>query len=323
MRTEVESVRSAEPASSQGSCRATAFSTLLEALRVAVPFSSGSKLGISASHPAGSSRLCIASISAARSGLSFAYPASPCCQSARTSAPADPGGEALVAPSGDGELGVLGPAVGALGLPRLLLAERGAVDLGCVVLVRRAPADVAVDDDDGWPSLLRLELLEGARDQLGVVGAPDPGHVPAVALEAGGNVVFVGELGFAVDRDLVVVVDPAEVVELEVAGDRGSFTRDALHQTAVAADRVNVEVEEGGAVAGPLPLRGNRHPDRGRDSLAERSGGRLDPGGPAVLGVTRSARAELTEALYVPQRDRALADHLVIGIDRLHLGEEE
>ena len=32
---------------------------------------------------------------------------------------------------------------------------------------------------------------------------------------------LVGEFGLAVDRDVVVVVDPAEVVELEVAGDRG------------------------------------------------------------------------------------------------------
>jgi pyruvate/2-oxoglutarate dehydrogenase complex dihydrolipoamide dehydrogenase (E3) component len=42
--------------------------------------------------------------------------------------------------------------------------------------------------------------------------------VPAIALEAGGDVVRVGDLGAPVDRDVVVVVDPAEVVEPLVAG---------------------------------------------------------------------------------------------------------
>ena len=185
--------------------------------------------------------------------------------------------------------------------------------------MRRAVADVAVDDDQRRAPLLALELLEGGGDQLGVVGVADPGDVPAVAHEAGGDVVVVGEVGFAVDRDVVVVVDPAEVVELEVAGDRGGFVGDALHQAAVAGDRVDVEVEElePAVVAGALPLGGDRHPDRGGDALAERAGGRLDPGGPAVLGVAGSARVELAEALDVLERDGGVADDLVVGIDRL------
>ena len=230
---------------------------------------------------------------------------------------ADPVGEVLADAVGDEELGVLGPAVGALGLAHLLLAERLAVGGGGVHLVRRAVADVAVDDDQGRALLLALELLEGGGDQLGVVGVADPGDVPAVAHEAGGDVVAVGEVGLAVDRDVVVVVDPAEVVELEVAGERGGFAGDALHQAAVAGDRVDVEVEElGGVVAGALPLRGDRHPDRGGDALAERAGGRLDARGPAVLGVAGSARVELAEAFDVVERDGGVADDLVVGIDR-------
>ncbi len=129
------------------------------------------------------------------------------------------------------------------------------------------------------------------------LASPTRVDVPAVAHEAGGDVVLVGDPGLAVDRDVVVVVDPAEVVELQVAGDRGGFVGDALHQAAVAGDRVDVEVEELGAVAGALPLRGDRHADGGRDPLAERAGRRLDAGGPAVLGVAGGARVELAEAL--------------------------
>ena len=94
----------------------------------------------------------------------------------------------------DQELGVLGPAVGALGLADLLLAERLAVGLGRVLLVRGAVADVAVDDDQRGPVPLLLELLEGAGEELEVVGVADPGDVPPIAHEAGGDVVLVGEL---------------------------------------------------------------------------------------------------------------------------------
>src|SRR5215216_3819833 len=74
---------------------------------------------------------------------------------------ADAPGEMLVDAIRDQELRVLGPAVGALGLANLVLAERLAMRLGRVLLVRRAVADVAVDDDQRWPVALLLELLEG------------------------------------------------------------------------------------------------------------------------------------------------------------------
>src|SRR5512132_1210453 len=64
-------------------------------------------------------------------------------------APADALIEVLADPVRNEELCVLGPAVGALGLADLLLAERLAVNLRRVDLVRRAPADVAVQDDQG------------------------------------------------------------------------------------------------------------------------------------------------------------------------------
>src|SRR5262249_51648309 len=54
-------------------------------------------------------------------------------------ASADAGAEVLVHAAGDEELRVLGPAVGALGEPDLLLAERLAVRPARVLLVGRAP----------------------------------------------------------------------------------------------------------------------------------------------------------------------------------------
>ncbi len=127
-------MRSAEPASSQGRRSPIAFSTCCEALRVAIPFSSASKLGMPASQPSGRSRFCWASISAARSGFSPAYSASLLAQAARElgATLADSRGEVLADAVGDEELGVLGPAVGTLGLAHLLFAERLAVGGGGV-----------------------------------------------------------------------------------------------------------------------------------------------------------------------------------------------
>src|SRR5436190_1584239 len=52
------------------------------------------------------------------------------------------------------------PAVALLGQPDLLLAQRGAVGAGGVLLVRRAVGDVRADDDEARMVLDRLRLLQ-------------------------------------------------------------------------------------------------------------------------------------------------------------------
>jgi hypothetical protein len=131
------------------------------------------------------------------------------------------------------------------------------------------------------------------------------------------NVVGEREARAALDRDVVVVVDPAEVREPEVAGQRRGLRRDALHHVAVAAERVDVVVEQlvaGAVEVGGLPVAGDRHADRGRHALAERAGRRLDARRPAVLRVARAARVDLAEALDVLERDGQLAEPLVGGL---------
>src|SRR5512132_827669 len=103
-----------------------------------------------------------------------------------------------------------------------------------------------------------------------------PGRVPAVAGESCGDVIRVGVLGGRVDGEVVVVVDPAEIVELLVTGQGGGLVRNPLLQVAIAADGVDVEVEDleaGSVVAGREPFRGHRHPHARGDSLAERASG--------------------------------------------------
>ena len=153
--------------------------------------------------------------------------------------------------------------------------------LGRVGLGRRAVADDAFDDDQRRAAVVREEAAIGFVDRGEVVGVVHGEHVPAEAAEARGDVFAEGQVGVAFDRDVVVVVDPAEVRELQVAGERGGFVGDAFHQVAVAALGPDVEVEQleaGLVVAGGEPAAGDRHADAVAAALAERAGRGFDAG---------------------------------------------
>ena len=77
-----------------------------------------------------------------------------------------------------------GPAVGLLGEPHLVLAERRAVRLVGVLLVRRAVADVRAHDDERGPVVHALRLLGGALERLDREVLAHVLHVPAVGLVA-------------------------------------------------------------------------------------------------------------------------------------------
>ena len=182
-----------------------------------------------------------------------------------------PGVEMLADAVRHEELRVLRPAVGALGEPHLVVAERLAVRRGGVVPIRRTVADVAVENDDRRAPARFAEHAQRALDRLDVVGVADAQDVPAVTQEAQRDVLGERDVGAAFDRDVIVVVDPAQVVEREMARERRRFRAHALHQAAVAADRVDVvveEVESDLVVARSEPALADRHPDAGRDALA-------------------------------------------------------
>src|SRR4029453_8435825 len=90
----------------------------------------------------------------------------------------------------------------------------------------RAVSDVAVDDHQGRTVGGSLEGGDGTLEQVEIVGVADAHHVPAVRQEPAGDVVAEGQLRVALDRDVVVVVDPAQVGDAQVAGRRAGPVRD-------------------------------------------------------------------------------------------------
>src|SRR5262245_14737058 len=235
----------------------------------------------------------------------------------------DAGREALAHAVGDQELRVLRPPIAALAKANFLRTELLAVRGRGVLLVRGAVADVAVEDDQRGAPLRFAKDAESGLDAIEIVGVADTEDVPAVPLESGGDILCEYEARLTFDRDVVVVVDPAEVVEREMTGERRRFGRHALHQTAVAADDVHVVVENGEprpVVMVGEPFLSDGHSPAGRGALAQRPRRGFYAGHPVILRVSRRLAADLPEAADVLQRHRRLPQSLVLGIDRSSAG---
>ena len=119
----------------------------------------------------------------------------------------------------------------------------------------------------------------------------------------------------AFDRDVIVVVDPAEIGELQMAGERGGFAGDAFHQIAVAALGPDVEIEQreaGLVVAGGEPAAGDRHADAVAAALPERAGRRFDAGRVLDFRMARRAAAPLAEVAELLERQRRSIGHFAV-----------
>ena len=203
----------------------------------------------------------------------------------------------------DGEVGFRVEAEFLLQAGDLLGPQLGAVHRVVAGLGRQRPADDRGQLDEGRLVSDCLGRLDGVVEGLDVllvgghaVGPVDVLDVPAVGLIARGDVLGERDLGLALDRDPVVVVDQDEVAELLGSGQRGRLTGDALLHAAVTGDAVHEVVEDGGAGLGggveqrALAAGSHREADRVGDPGPQRAGGALDTCGVAVLGVAGGQR---------------------------------
>ena len=181
-------------------------------------------------------------------------------------------------------------------------AQRRAVRLGGVLLVRTSPRDVRPHDDERRAVADTLRLRDCLIDRVQIVAVGDPLHVPAVGLEALDGVVGESQIGGAVDRDAIVVVKADQLAQLQVSRERARLVRDALHQIAIGREEVGVVIDD--RLAGPIEqgreLRfGDRHADGIPGTLTERSRRGFDTGCDAVLRMSRGAAAPLPELFDV------------------------
>ncbi len=198
------------------------------------------------------------------------------------------------------------------------------MDLGGALQTRRAVADDAAHPHQAGTVGGGEHLLDHRGEGLAVVGVRHIEGGPAVGLETAIDVLGEGDVGLAIDGHVVVVVDPAEVAQLEVAGGRGRLAGHALHQVAVAAHGpypVAVDLEPGPVEALLQPPLGHGHADAVRRALAEGTGGRLHTGSDPVLRVTRADAVHLAESLEIVERHRGLADLVTLLVDPFDPGQ--
>src|SRR5712672_4397736 len=110
------------------------------------------------------------------------------------------------------EFRVLRPSIAALCKTDLFFAERLAVSIGCVLLVWRTVAYMAVKNDEGRPTCRFPEGFEGVLDAVGIVGVANAQDVPSITQEPGRHVLREGNASVAFDGDVIVVVNPAKMV---------------------------------------------------------------------------------------------------------------
>src|SRR3974390_1021164 len=189
-----------------------------------------------------------------------------------------------------------------------------------------AVANVTIKNDEG--RAIRGLAKNGQRvlNPVDVVGVAHAENVPTVTEKSCRDVLRKGDARIAFDRDVIVVIDPAEVVQGEMARQRRCFGSHALHHAAIAANRVDVvakDLEVGAFVTVGEPRLGYGHAYARRDTLPEWSSCGLDPRNQAVLGMTRSLAAELAEVTNIVDRNGWLTKPFVLRIHRSGAGEVE
>ncbi len=136
----------------------------------------------------------------------------------------------------------------ALGGGDLLVAERRAVRAAGVHLGGGGIADDRSNGDERRLVGDLLRLGDGLLDADDVLAAFDFLDVPAVGAVPGGHIFGQRDVGVVFDRNLVVVVEHDQVVELLGARQRRRLAGHSLLHVAVGGDHIDVVVER--ALAG-------------------------------------------------------------------------
>src|SRR6476660_10626110 len=183
---------------------------------------------------------------------------------------------------------------------------------------------MAVQNDECRPALRLLENFERLFDSVNVIGIADAQDVPAVSEKARGHVFGECNIRVPFDADVIVVPDPAENIQTEVTGERGSFGSNAFHHATVTANGVDVVVENlktWFVVSVGEPFLGDGHTDAGRDTLSERACGGFHSRHPMIFRVAGRFAVELAKPANIVQRDRWLSEIFIVGVYRLDAGE--
>src|SRR6266704_1903892 len=182
---------------------------------------------------------------------------------------------------GNEKLRILRPPVVSFRKFYLFFAQRFSVSCVRVLFIRSTPGDMAVDDHESRPFVFFPGHLKSAPEHIQIIRVAYARDVPAVSDKTRGNVITESPGRVAFDGYFVVVVNPAEVRQPQMTGERRGFVGNPFHHAAVSAERIGAKikyVEPGAIKVRRLPARGDRHTDTGGDSLPQGAGRGFDAG---------------------------------------------
>ncbi len=178
----------------------------------------------------------------------------------------------------------------------------------------RTLADTGLAGDQG-----RLVLLgrpgHGLLNLL-VVVAIDSLDRPARGLEAGQLVSGVRQADLAVDGDLVVVPQDAQLVQLQATGQGDGFLGHAFHQAAVTGDDPGPVIDQIAAEAGSQVTLGQGEAHRVGEALTQGAGGGLDACHVAIFRVASGPGTPLAEVGQLLAGRFLVAGQVQQGIDQ-------
>ncbi len=306
----LEPVRSADPPTISGTAAVSASSACSEAMRVAISLGAAASFSLTprtaaASASLGRSPASRRSNSARRSG---ATPASRCSQASLVVRERSPAArQALAMSAGTSKGGQFQPSRSRA--PLISSAPSGEPWAFSLPALVGAPKPMTVRQAIRLGRSDACAWRDRGGDRLGVV-AVDPPRIPAAGLEPLELVDRIRQRQRPVDGDAVVVEQHGEPRQPQMAGERDRLLADAFHQVAVGGDDIGAVIDDIGAEFRRQMALGHRHADRVGEALPERSGGGLDAGHVAVLGVAGGDRAELAEALDLVDRHRLVAEEM-------------
>src|SRR5215510_1793898 len=176
---------------------------------------------------------------------------------------------------------------------------------------------MTVQNDERGTTFCFMEDVQRLLDAHTIVRVTYPQNVPTIREESSRDILGERQTRVPLDRDVIVIVDPAEIVEAEMTGERCRFRRYALHQTTVSTNGVDVVVENLEArfiEAAGEPLLADCHADARGNPLAQRASRGLDTRYPVVLGVSRRLAVELAETPDVVERYGRVTQSFIFGI---------
>ena len=161
---------------------------------------------------------------------------------------------------------------------------------------------MAIHDDQGGPVFGLQKIDAGIRKRVEIVSVVYVSDVPAIPEKPFADIFSERNISRTIERHAIVVVDPAQIREFQMSGERRCFGAHAFHHVAIAAHGIDVVIENlkaGAVVVSCQPVRSDGHSHAVSHALAERSGCGLDARGNSVFRVPRSAAIDLAKPLNI------------------------